>query len=140
MGASASLLATSWGFTSERFVFVAPAANPVEWAISFGSLLGLSEPTMGRLRARSERRLRISWDDLDTRAYAKKMNSPLLVFHDREDPTVPFGDGRDIAHSWPGARLVETTGLGHSDILRDPTVIDGVLGFLADDRTHTEPG
>lgn len=136
MGASATTLAASWGLRSQRFVFVAPAANPADWAVAFGRMLGLSDPVMQRLRSRSEQRLRINWDDLDTRVYAKRMASPLLVIHDREDSTVPFANGRDIARSWPGARLIETSGLGHSDILRDAKVIAHVLGFLADDRTH----
>jgi pimeloyl-ACP methyl ester carboxylesterase len=139
MGASATTLATSWGFQSQRFVFVAPAANPADWAVAFGSMLGLSDVAMQRLRSRSEQRLRISWDDLDTRVYAKSMASPLLVIHDRDDSTVPFANGREIACSWPGARLIETSGLGHSDILRDTKVIAHVLGFLAADRTQGEP-
>ena len=139
MGASAAMLAASWGLSSNRFVFVAPAANPADWVAPFGSMLGLSQGVMERLRSRSERRLRISWDELDTRVYARRMALPLLVIHDRDDPTVPFANGRDIAGAWPGARLIETSGLGHSDILRDPGVIDHVLGFLAAGRTHGEP-
>jgi pimeloyl-ACP methyl ester carboxylesterase len=139
MGASATMLAASWGLRSQRFVFVAPAANPADWVAPFGKLLGLSPGVLKRLRIRSERRLRISWDDLDTRVYARRMAWPLLVIHDREDPTVPFANGRDIAGAWPGARLLETSGLGHSDILRDSGVIGHVLDFLADRRTHGEP-
>jgi pimeloyl-ACP methyl ester carboxylesterase len=139
MGASATMLAASWGLRSQRFVFVAPAANPADWVAPFGKLLGLSPGVMKRLRIRSERRLRISWDDLDTRVYARRMAWPLLVIHDREDPTVPFANGRDIAGAWPGARLLETSGLGHSDILRDSGVIGHVLDFLADRRTQGEP-
>ena len=70
--------------------------------------------------------------------YARRMASPLLVIHDRDDSMVPFANGSEIARSWPGARLIETSGLGHSDILRDPAVIPHVLHFLNDDRTPTD--
>ena len=136
MGASATALASSWGLTADRFVFFAPAANPADWAVAFGRMLGLSPQVMQRLRSRTEQRFRMSWDDLDTRVYARRMAAPLLVIHDREDTTVPFGNGKEIASSWPGARLIETSGLGHSDILRDPGVISAVIGFLADRRTR----
>jgi pimeloyl-ACP methyl ester carboxylesterase len=139
MGASATSLAASWGFNARRFVFIAPAANPVDWALAFGKVLGLSPVVMQRLRTRSEERIRFNWDDLDTRAYVRRMASPLLIIHDREDPTVPFVNGSEIARCWPGARLVETSGLGHSDILRDPSVITQVLGFLADGWTPGNP-
>ena len=137
MGASATSLAASWGLEARRFVFLAPAANPVDWAIAFGRMLRLSPDVMQRLRSRSEQRIRFNWDDLDTRVYARRMASPLLVIHDRDDSTVPFANGSEIARSWPGARLIETSGLGHSDILRDPDVIAHVLHFLTDDRTQT---
>lgn len=139
MGASASTLAASWGVRASRYVFLAPAANPVEWAWAFGKMLRLTPGVMERLRARSEHRLRFNWDDIDIRVHSRGMTSPLLVIHDREDPTVPFSNGADISRSWPGARLVETKGLGHSDILRDQAVIGQVLEFLSDSRTH-EPG
>ena len=140
LGAAATTLAASWGLTARRFVFVAPAANPAEWALAFGRLLRLSPDVMSRLRARSELRIRFNWDDLDARVYARKMNAPLLVLHDRGDETVPLSNGAEISSAWPGARLVETSGLGHSDILRDRAVIAQILGFIGDGRTHEVSG
>jgi pimeloyl-ACP methyl ester carboxylesterase len=131
MGASATALAASWGLEARRFVFLAPAANPVEWAASFANVLGLTATVMHRLRSRSERRLRINWDELDVRIHARRMTAPLLVLHDHLDDTVPFANGADIARAWPGARLIETSGLGHTDLLRDPTVIAEVLRFTS---------
>jgi pimeloyl-ACP methyl ester carboxylesterase len=139
MGAAASTLAATWGVRASRYVFLAPAANPVEWAWAFGKMFRLTPAVMQRLRTRSEQRLRFNWDDIDARIHARGMTSPLLVIHDRDDITVPFSNGADIARSWPGARLVETSGLGHSDILRDQEVITRVIDFLSDSRTH-EPG
>jgi pimeloyl-ACP methyl ester carboxylesterase len=130
LGAAATALAASWGLPARRFVFLAPAANPAEWGRSLGKMLGLEKDVMRRLRQRSERRLRFNWDDHDARLHARSMTSPLLVIHDRKDETVPFSHGADIARSWPGARLIETLGLGHSDMLHDPFVISQVLDFV----------
>jgi pimeloyl-ACP methyl ester carboxylesterase len=134
MGAAATALAASWGLSARRFVFLAPAANPADWADSFGHMLGLNPGVMTRLRARSEQRLRFNWDDLDARLHARGMSAPLLVIHDREDDVVPFSNGEDIASSWRGAELVETIGLGHRDVLRDPAVISQVLRFIGGDQ------
>jgi pimeloyl-ACP methyl ester carboxylesterase len=139
LGAAATALAASWGVTARRFVFLAPAANPADWAKPFGKVLGLSPTVLQRLRSRSEHRLRFSWDDLDARVHARRMTAPLLVIHDRDDTTVPLFNGSDIASAWPGASLVETTGLGHTDLLRDPAVIARVLEFIEDQRTQGEP-
>lgn len=139
LGAAATALAASWGLPARRYVFVAPAANPAEWAVAFGNMLRLTPTVMERLRSRTEHRLDFNWDDLDARVHARRMTAPLLVIHDRDDDTVPFANGTEIVGSWPGARLVETSGLGHRDILRDPTVIAHVLQFISDERTHQAP-
>ncbi len=54
----------------------------------------------------------------------------LLILHDRRDAKVPLRDGRAIAASWPGARLVTTRGLGHHEILRSAEVIGEAVSFL----------
>jgi pimeloyl-ACP methyl ester carboxylesterase len=132
LGAAATALAASWGLSARRFVFLAPAANPADWARSIGAMLRLDKGVMHRLRKRSERRLRFNWDDLDARLHARRMTAPLLVIHDHQDDTVPFSHGAAIARSWPGATLIETTGLGHRDLLHDPLVISRVLDFVAE--------
>jgi pimeloyl-ACP methyl ester carboxylesterase len=139
MGAAATALAAAWGLDARRFVFLAPAANPAEWARSIGAILRLQPGVIHQLRRRSERRLRINWDDLDARLHARRMTAPLLVIHDRHDDTVPFSNGADIARSWPGATLIATSGLGHCDLLHDPLVISRVLGFAAEGSAAGEP-
>jgi pimeloyl-ACP methyl ester carboxylesterase len=131
LGAAATALAAASGLTARHFVFLAPAANPAEWGRSIGASLRLDKGVMSRLRQRSEQRLRLRWKDYDARVHARRMTAPLLVIHDHHDETVPFSHGADIAQSWPGATLIETTGLGHSDLLRDPLVISQVLDFVA---------
>lgn len=140
MGGAATALAAAWGLEARRFVLLAPAANPAEWARSIGEVLALNLDVMRRLRARSERRLRLGWRDLDVRVHARRMSAPLLVIHDHEDDTVPFSHGADIAHHWPGAELVPTSGLGHRDLLNDPAVIGRVLAFLATGTVPTASG
>jgi pimeloyl-ACP methyl ester carboxylesterase len=132
MGAAATVLAAAWGLRARRFVFLAPAANPAEWARSIGAMLQLDQGVMHRLRRRSERRLGINWDNLDARLHARRMTAPLLVIHDHHDDTVPFSHGADIARFWPGATLIGTSGLGHRDLLHDPRVISRVLAFAAE--------
>jgi len=131
LGAAATAFAAASGLSARRFVFLAPAANPAEWGRSIGAMLRLDKGVMRRLRQRSERRLRLKWTDYDARVHARRMSAPLLVIHDHQDETVPFSHGADIASSWPGATLIGTTGLGHSDLLRDPFVISQVLDFVA---------
>jgi len=77
------------------------------------SALGLTPAAREELRRRSERRLRARWSDLPLlpmRGLAEP--PPLLVVHERDDREVPWADGAAIAAAWPGARRLDTEGLG----------------------------
>jgi len=135
-GGAATALAARWGLAAERFVLLAPAADPVAFVDAFAIALGARPDVMARTRTRSERRLRFSWADLDVREAAVRMTAPVLVVHDQRDDVVPFTDGAAIAAAWPGARLLTTTGLGHRGVLRDPGVIQEVVQFVTDAATN----
>ena len=135
LGAPAVALATRWGLAVESVALLAPAADPAAFASAFATALGAHPDVIARMRASSERRLRITWTELDVCAVAPYMSAPLLVVHDRDDAIVPFAEGAAIAAAWPGARLLATTGLGHRGVLRDPQVVAAVRRFVADTAT-----
>jgi pimeloyl-ACP methyl ester carboxylesterase len=55
---------------------------------------------------------------------------PLLIVHDRDDQETSWDAARALAGSWPDARLLTTTGLGHNRILADPAVVAAAVAFL----------
>ena len=140
LGGAATALAAHWGLDAGRFAFLAPPVNPAAWAIPFAAALGLRPDVIEGLRARSERRLRIRWTDLDVPTIAGRMARPLLVVHDRDDATVPWLEGATIADAWPGARLVTTSGLGHRGVVRDPAVVAEVVRFVSGGGTAQPAG
>lgn len=131
LGGSAATLALTEGLTVRAAAFLAPAADPGEWTLAFARQLGFSAATIDGMKRRSERRLRFRWEDIHVPDLARRQSAPLLVVHDRGDQTVPWKDGAAIAAAWPGAELVSTTGLGHRDIVRDPSVVQRVVDFVA---------
>jgi pimeloyl-ACP methyl ester carboxylesterase len=130
MGGSASALAIANGLQVERAVFIAPAADPARYADDFAAALGVGPAAMAGMRRRSEARLRFRWSDLNVPRMATRFDVPLLVVHDRDDPTVPWEEGAAIAGAWPGAELVTTTGLGHREVVRDPQIVARAVGFV----------
>ena len=125
----------SQGLHVSRAVFLAPAANPAGFVGPFAEQLGLSREVVRLLRARSERRVRFKWDDLDVPAMAHDLSVPLLIFHDQTDQVVPWTNGAAIAEAWTGARLVSTVGLGHRGITSDPEIIGQAVQFITGDST-----
>jgi pimeloyl-ACP methyl ester carboxylesterase len=134
MGGSASTLAMAGGLQVERAVFIAPAADPARYAQDFAKLLAVGPVALEAMRQRSEARLRIRWSELNVPRLAAGLRAPLLVFHDRDDVTVPYDEGAAIAAAWAGAELVTTRGLGHRDIVRDPEVVAEAVAFLRKKR------
>lgn len=58
------------------------------------------------------------------------MRAPILLVHDMDDDVIDPAQSRAIAAAYgPQARLIETTGLGHSRILADPDVIASAVEF-----------
>jgi pimeloyl-ACP methyl ester carboxylesterase len=132
LGAVAVALAMRDGLDARRVVFLAPPADPPAWVGPFATRLGLAPAVVERMKQRSERRIGRRWRDLDLRRLVPSLEAPLLVIHDRDDAEVPFGDGASVASAWPGACLLETTGLGHQRVLRDPEVVARAVAFVAD--------
>lgn len=136
LGAPAAAFAMRRGFVAGRAVFLAPPADPGDWSREFAHRLGVSGRVMTAMRARSERWLGVSWSEVSLTGLAAGQSSPLLVIHDHDDRDVPFRHGAAVAASWPGARLLETTGLGHRRILRDAGVVAQAVSFIAGTPTR----
>jgi pimeloyl-ACP methyl ester carboxylesterase len=138
LGGAAAALAIRDGLGAERVVFVAPPADPPQWVHVHARGLGLDGTIVAKMRARSERRIGLRWDELKLESLVAGFRQPLLVIHDRHDAEVPLRDGAAVAAAWPGARLLETEGLGHNRILRDPAVVAEAVAFLSD-GLHSAP-
>ena len=138
-GCTATALALRDGWRGpQRIVFVAPFALPSEAIEPFGRAIGASAAVTARFHAQVERRLARPWSDFDMSGLAQRRTvPPLLVVHDRDDREVPPFHGTSLVHAWPGARLLETGGLGHRRVLRDPAVVADIGRFLA--LLRTEP-
>lgn len=132
VGGAATLLATRFGLSAERFALIAPPRSPAAFVAGFARMFELSAPVRDGMRARVERRYGIALSDLDVRADAARLDRPLLVVHDEDDVVVPASEGALLAGAAPRSRLVTTHGLGHRRILRAPAVVDAVVRFAAE--------
>jgi pimeloyl-ACP methyl ester carboxylesterase len=131
LGATAAAFALRQGVPVGRLVFVSPMADPLPYTRAFAARLGFGERIRTRLVARVERRIGMAMPAFDVPAMAQQVATPpLLLLHDRLDAETAWADSEAIARTWPGARLVTTTGLGHRRILRAPAVVAEVTRFV----------
>jgi pimeloyl-ACP methyl ester carboxylesterase len=132
MGVNASVLALRDGMPCRAIVAVAaPTMRFEDTFEKFGELLNLPPRTMVTVRRAIERRMGNGrWEGIAD-ALGRKHGLPALVIHDVDDPLVPLRNAQALADSW-GVPLTTTSGLGHHNILRDDTVVEPVVAFLAD--------
>ena len=140
-GCTAAALALREGWTGpERVVFVAPFALPSQALVPFGRAIGASAAVTARFSERVQRRFGRPWTDFDmTGLPPLRMMPDALVVHDGGDREVPASHGRALAAAWPGARWLETAGLGHRRLLHDPGVVSAVVGFIAAGQPTATP-
>ncbi len=129
MGAAACALAVRAGLPVRAVVLLAPPADPEAYTSRFARYMGLSRCCADSMKERLERRYGVTFPSL--RLPAGPPGVPALVVHDRRDKRVPLRDGIAICGSWPKARLLITSGLGHHRILRSPEVIRQAVRFLS---------
>lgn len=135
LGGGCVALALVEGLEAERAVFLSPAADPIAFTRQLARMLGFGERIRTRMLERGRRRIGLDAAEFVVPPLAAGRTDlpPALIVHDRDDETVPAAAGRALAGSWRGSRMIETAGLGHNRLLRDETVIEAVVAFVAAD-------
>lgn len=129
-GASAAAIALREGLDAGRAVLIAPPALPATFMFPLAEALGLRHERALAALAAMERELGRDPFDADTVTAAAALRIPGLVIHDHDDGRARWEEGRAVADSWHGSRLLSTAGLGHYRVAADPAVIDEVIRFL----------
>lgn len=129
-GGPVAALAWRHGLRADRVVMLAPPRSI--WAVSLpvGDWLGLPRKVSEGTLDRFARRMGVTWDELRADRLAAAIPAPLRVVHDEDDRIVPWSHGAAVAGAAPLGTLRTTSGLGHRDLLVDPSVIADVVGFV----------
>jgi pimeloyl-ACP methyl ester carboxylesterase len=129
-GCAVSLFAIRHGLRVKGAVLLAPPSDMNYYIDHFSKTIGLSPALRGAMERSWIERYRFSWKDMDVRGWANGERPPLLVFHDRNDSRVPWAQGDEVVREWGNARLVTTTGVGHSGIREDVDILQEATSFL----------
>lgn len=129
-GAAAAAYGLARGLAAQRLVFFAPPVAFESFWRRFREGLAMSPVVWDLMVRRAEEWVGVSFADVQPRALAPRLRTPLLVLHDHADGQVVFEEGAELAALWRGARLVETRGLGHLRILRDRECVALAADFV----------
>ena len=132
LGGAAGALALATGRVRfEKVVLVSPPADLVGYSRRFARWYWMPEAVRRAMQSATEERYGVLWENLEVARLAPRLRAPALVIHDRDDRMVPWTQGAQVAHLWPGARLMSTDGLGHGRILGDDAVTRAAADFIA---------
>ena len=96
----------------------------------FIAKLRLKQEISERLRDLFEEKYHVKMNDFSAYKAAHKIEIPVLVIHDNDDPEVPVKAGIHIHKQLKNGTLFLTEGLGHRKILGNQNVIKKVLEFI----------
>lgn len=131
MGANSALWALKDGLDVNAAVLIAPNVDLAYAMETFEVLFGLPPKAIEGLKRSIERKFgRTIWRDIRGDHLARSVTAPGLVFHDPDDPQIPFVGSQRLVKAWGGSELVETPGSGHGAITRDKRVLDRAVGFI----------
>lgn len=119
--AAASLVRANWGLGSRTLAdMLLPGADEqtVEWFARWQ-----------RESATAEVAIQVCGIDFELSDLLRRVRTPTLVMHRREDTMMPFREGMEVAAQIPGARFVRLEGQMHPCFLGD---IDSILWQVGD--------
>jgi Alpha/beta hydrolase family len=131
LGAASTTLALSEGMQTDKVVYLGAMCWLSNAAKVFSRRSKLSTEVETAFRGLFE--LQFGRDIWHRFAVDRSQHNPAssaLLIHDLKDREVSFEESRAIASVWSGARLIETSGLGHQRILRNESVIQQAVDFM----------
>ncbi len=131
LGAGALLWANAQGLDASRIAVVAPPADVMQYFQSVAQQLAISADVFSRTMELLEARIGVNPRALHAELLAPNVNAELFGIHDRKDRQVLLSDAQRCFSPQQASHLVTTSGLGHTRILRHPSVVSALVRFVA---------
>ena len=130
LGGMSVLNAIKDGLKVEKAIIIGSGDIVQDILDEFISRLGLKQKISEGLRELFEEKYQLKMDDFSAYKAAQKIQIPVLVIHDKDDPEVPVKAGIHIHEQLKNGTLYITEDLGHRKILGNPNVIKKILEFI----------
>jgi pimeloyl-ACP methyl ester carboxylesterase len=128
LGAAASAIAILEGLAVKKIVLLAPIARIFPRLEAFAErrqlTLAQTEALFAAFSAKYRHRI------LSVTEAVRDFAGEGLIFHDPDDPEVPFAQGAAIAAAWSNVQLIPISNVGHWRILRSREIVERAVTFL----------
>jgi pimeloyl-ACP methyl ester carboxylesterase len=129
MGAMASVYEQyTYKSPIEKLVLLGPPSELQKIISDYQAILKLRPALIQDLENYFFKNLGYKYNDFSIAKFAKSLQVPGLIIHDKYDKIAPVYASRSIHNAWQNSFLIETEGLGHS--LYSPEVNTEIIKFL----------
>ncbi|MCB1041499.1 MAG: alpha/beta hydrolase [Acidobacteria bacterium] len=128
-GGMVAAFAISRGLRTHALALIA-APNATSFILDqYQTIIGASHATRSFIQKQVEAITAIPVEAANVPDLIHQASPQKLIIHDIEDQRVPISEARANHRAWQDAQYLETTGLGHSRILRDADIGQQILAF-----------
>lgn len=131
-GGVASMFAISRGLPVSRLITISSPTIAEQVILNYRRVLNASVAAGIAFRKHLLKKYGFTFEEVSSLHLVTLLKKPLklLLIQDENDPEVGTENAIELKKAYPAAEILLTTGLGHTRILRDETVISRCLEFL----------
>ena len=112
----------------KKMVILGAPSDFTELVVNYVNLLSLNKRMNGLLYSYFSAKFKTEITSFSIAAFAKELQIPGMIVHDKFDDVISFGEGQKIADAWNNSTFIQTEGLGHS--LHDDQVYLKIKAFV----------
>ena len=114
----------------EKIVTIGSVNKMIDIFENFTARLKLKKSTCDIMIKYLEKKFDVSVDSYAAEKMTEQIECKILMFHDKDDREIPIECSRILNKKLKNSKLIETTGLGHSRILKDMEVAEKIKTFI----------
>ena len=139
LGGIATMHAIIRGVKASKFVMISSPAIADEIMSEFRKKIGATELAMPYFEAYIQRKFNISFDGLSAQNNIHLLRDvELLLIYDQDDREVSLDSPKVLMSKHDNTKLILTSGLGHTRILKDDSVVANCLMHLDERKLFAE--
>ena len=113
-----------------KIVTIGSVNKMIDIFVNLKNRLGLKKYTFDIMIDYMEKKFDVSIDSWAAEKMTQQIECKMLMFHDKDDREIPIECSRILNKKLKNSKLIETTGLGHSRILKDMEVAEKIKTFI----------
>jgi esterase/lipase len=131
-GGVVSLYCATQGLPVKKLINIGSPVIGDKIIQTFLNAVNGSWPTAEKFKAYMQKKYNRSFDEFSAQFFIKHLKHPvkIMLVHDENDKDVSIDHAETLVQLYPAALLYRTSGLGHTRILKDETVIKDCLKFI----------